>query len=176
MHPLQRLLALGLLATFSAQAAVVYKWVDADGVVHFSDQPVPGSEKIITSAAPHMGTVPGAAPPASVNGQLGSQTPTTQPTVFAIVSPNAEQTFVNEPVPVRLDFQPGASQGEVLTWKLNGQILADQTGTQFTLSNLPRGAYNLSATLVDPNTQETLTSTSVSFNVQQPSELSPQHK
>ena len=31
-------------------AAVIYKWTDADGVVHFSDQAVPGAEKILTSS------------------------------------------------------------------------------------------------------------------------------
>ena len=38
------------LASFAGQAAVVYKWTDSDGVVHFSDQPVPGAEKITTGA------------------------------------------------------------------------------------------------------------------------------
>jgi len=174
MHPLQRLLALGLLATTATQAAVVYKWVDADGVVHYSDQPVPGSEKIVTSAAPgRMGTVPVAAPPPA---QQAPQPPPAAPSVFAIVAPNAEQTFVNEPVPVRLDLQGGSSQSEVLSWTLNGQVLAGQSESQFTLPNLPRGAYNLSATLVDANTQQTIRSTSVTFYVQQPSLLSPQHK
>ncbi|MGP0088234.1 MAG: DUF4124 domain-containing protein, partial [Steroidobacteraceae bacterium] len=50
MHLLRRSLALGLFAAVVAQAAVVYKWTDADGVVHFSDQPEPGAEKIYTSA------------------------------------------------------------------------------------------------------------------------------
>jgi hypothetical protein len=175
MYLLQRLLALGLIASFSAHAAVVYKWVDADGVVHFSDQPVPGSEKVVTSAAPtHMGTVPVAAP--ASGGGPATQAPPALPAVFAIVSPNAQQTFVNESVPVHLDLQPGLAEGETLSWKLNGQELADQTGLQFNLSDLPRGAYNLSATLVDSNTQQTITSTSITFYVQQPSILSPQHK
>jgi hypothetical protein len=175
MHLWQRLLALGLAATFSAQAAVVYKWVDADGVVHFSDQPGPGSEKILTNAAPaRMGTVPVAAP--AGGQQARTEQPPRLPSVFVIASPNAEQTFVNESVPVRLDLQPDLPEGEVVSWKLNDQVLADQTGVQFSLANLPRGAYNLSATLVDPNTQQTLISTSVTFYVQQPSLLSPQHK
>jgi hypothetical protein len=174
MYPLQRLLALGLVATFAAHAAVVYKWVDGDGVVHYSDQPVPGSEKIVTSAAPgRMGTVAVAPPPP---GQQARQRPPAAPAVFAILSPNAEQTFVNEPVPVRLDLQPEPSEDAVLSWSLNGQVLAGQSGSQFTLPNLPRGAYNLSATLVDPNTRQAISSTSVTFYVQQPSLLSPQHK
>jgi len=176
MHLSLRLIVLGLLATFAARAATIYKWVDADGVVHYTDQPVAGSEKIVTSAAPsRTGTVPvtGAAPVGQTTPQAGP----VPPVVFAILSPNPEQTFVNEPVPVRLDFQPGgSSQAEILSWRLNGQLIAEQTGVQFSLPNLPRGAYNLSATLSDSNTQQTIISTSVTFYVQQPSLLSPQHK
>jgi hypothetical protein len=109
-------------------------------------------------------------------GQQARQRPPAAPAVFAILSPNAEQTFVNEPVPVRLDLQPEPSEDAVLSWSLNGQVLAGQSGSQFTLPNLPRGAYNLSATLVDPNTRQAISSTSVTFYVQQPSLLSPQHK
>ena len=50
MHPRKLWLAVSLLTAFTVQAAVVYKWVDADGVVHYSDQASPGAEKIYTSA------------------------------------------------------------------------------------------------------------------------------
>ena len=40
-----RLLGARRRARFRGASAVVYKWIDADGVVHFSDQPVPGAEK-----------------------------------------------------------------------------------------------------------------------------------
>ena len=49
---------LAALAAFAAQAAVIYKWTDADGVVHFSDQPVPGAEKIYTGASNTAESVP----------------------------------------------------------------------------------------------------------------------
>ena len=45
----------GLLAAFAVQAAVVYKWVDTDGVVHYSDQATPGAEKIYTSSSTSAG-------------------------------------------------------------------------------------------------------------------------
>ena len=40
---------LASLAAFAGQAAVIYKWTDAQGVVHYSDQPVPGAQKIYTT-------------------------------------------------------------------------------------------------------------------------------
>ena len=50
MHPRRLWIVLGLLTAVAAQSAVIYKWTDANGVVHYSDQPVPGAEKIITAA------------------------------------------------------------------------------------------------------------------------------
>src|ERR1700688_3800676 len=91
--PLVRLwIALGLIAACAADAAVIYKWTDSDGVVHYSDQAVPGAEKIVTSSG-------------SVNGVGGSTRALADPTtskspptgleykVFAIESPTKEQVF-----------------------------------------------------------------------------------
>ena len=56
MHLRRMWIGLGLFAALAAgvatHAAVVYKWVDADGVVHLSDQPVPGAERIVTESGP----------------------------------------------------------------------------------------------------------------------------
>src|ERR1700733_1931752 len=70
MHPCRSWILVGACASwlvpFAAQALVVYKWTDAQGVVHLSDQPVPGAEKVFTSSAPgHAGIL----------GQTGSAAP-----------------------------------------------------------------------------------------------------
>jgi hypothetical protein len=182
MHLLRRPLALGLVASLLAQAptlgraAVVYKWTDADGVVHFSDQPVPGAEKVYTSSAPSGITVgptggPAAKPPAPTE-------PSGFPySVLAITAPVAEQTFVDEPVPVHLEMEPALQGSHQIVWLLNGKPLDEPpTATGFSLNQLPRGAYVLSAKITDPRTQESQSAASVNFYVQQPSLLMPQHK
>ena len=66
-----------LLVCSVALAATVYRWVDEDGVVHYSDQPHPNAEKLQVHAAqtykPSALDTPaggggggGAAPPAPV--------------------------------------------------------------------------------------------------------------
>ena len=49
MHLARLWIGLGLIAACAAPAAVIYKWTDADGVVHYSDQAVPGAEKITST-------------------------------------------------------------------------------------------------------------------------------
>lgn len=56
----QTLIATGLLLTLltSAQAATIYKWVDTNGVTHFSAEPPAGQNAItVNPSAPRPGSV-----------------------------------------------------------------------------------------------------------------------
>jgi hypothetical protein len=168
-------IAAGLFAAFAASAAVVYKWTDSDGVVHYSDQAVPGAEKIVTSSGSTNGIGGGARPLAvTSNGVPASRLDTT---VLKIGAPAGNQVFFgDEIVPVRLDSALKPNQS--VTWSLNGQPLTDQApdATAFALQGLPRGSYTLSAVVTDLITGASQSTDSVTFYVRQPSELSPQHK
>jgi hypothetical protein len=171
-------LVLGTLAAFAVPAAVVYKWIDSDGVVHYSDQAVPGAEKIYTSSVGKSGTVvplPGS-PNQGAKKAPGKAAEFTQ---FAITSPAAEQTFFgDEVVGVNLALAPALSPTQTVTWHLNGKQLTDQApdATSFVLPRLDRGSYAIAATVTDQATGESQSTPSVTFYVRQPSELSPQHK
>jgi Domain of unknown function (DUF4124) len=179
MHPRTSWLGLSLLAAFAVQAAVVYKWVDADGVVHFSDQPYPGAEKIYTSSpsAAAAGSAPGAAagsrqaPKSAAAGGLGFSE-------FSIASPVNDQTFFGDDViAVHLNLAPGLKPSQSITWHLNGkQLEFPPDAMSFPLPHLDRGAYTLAATVTDQETSESQNSNSVTFYVRQPSALAPQHK
>lgn len=177
MHPRQTWLAIGLLTAVSVQAAVIYKWVDADGVVHYSDQSSPGAEKIVTavsSSAPSQSgarnaSVPSTAPQRAAQGGLNY-------TEFSITSPAAEQTFFGDDVvAVHLSLNPSLRPNQSITWHLNGkQLDFPPNATSFALPRLDRGTYALAATITDQQTSESQTSNSVTFFVRQPSALSPQ--
>jgi len=181
MHPWKPWIVLASLAAFAAQAAVVYKWTDSDGVIHFSDQPVPGAEKIFTasgsstggSVSPARQANPGAPDPPR------NAAPGLNYTQFSITSPVRDQTFFGDDViSAQLALDPGLKPGHTVTWHLNGKQLDDQspTATQITLPHLDRGTYAIAATVTDSATGESLSTDSVNFFVRQPSELGPQHK
>jgi hypothetical protein len=171
-------LVLGCLVAIGAPAAVIYKWVDADGVTHYSDQAVPGAEKIYTAsspsslpAGPRASTVASLQPPKKAAGLNF--------TTFAITSPARDQTFFGEEIiGVSLLLAPELTSDQIVTWHLNGKQLTDQPpdATHFILKNLDRGAYAVAATVTDQKTGESQSTDSVSFFVRQPSELGPQHK
>jgi hypothetical protein len=171
------LILIGALVGFASQAAVIYKWTDADGVVHYSDQAVPGAEKIVTAGtSTYSGTD-------SVRGLSSNNTAVKKPSAPAgfqqlnIGSPRSEQTFFgDEPVPVSLIAVPSLHEGQSVSWTLNGAALEQSpTATSFALQSLARGTYSIGATVTDAG-GETYSVAAVTFYVRQPSELSPQHR
>jgi hypothetical protein len=178
MHLWRLWIALGLFAAFAAGAAVIYKWTDADGVVHYSDQPVPGAEKIVTSAGSANGIGGGASSVAAATPSKGPVSGVDY-SVFAIESPSKEQVFFGDDVvPVRLQLEPELKPNQTITWHLNGRQLDDQApnAVAFAMQTLPRGTYVIAATVTDTASGESKSTDSVTFYVRQPSELAPQHK
>ncbi len=182
MHLCRSWIALGVFAIIAGgldvQAAVVYKWTDPDGVIHFSDQPVPGAERIVTASgsARTGGIQLGANGPAAAKPKPGAATGFTQ---FAITSPAHQETITgNQPVNVHLAVEPVLKTTQAITWFLNGTPLSKQApdATQFTLEDLARGTYVLGATVTDQASGETKSAESVTFYVMRTSLLSPQHK
>ncbi|MFI4890205.1 MAG: DUF4124 domain-containing protein [Steroidobacterales bacterium] len=176
MHLWRPFIAFVVFAALPVLGAVVYKWTDADGVVHFSDQPGPGAEKVTIGQAPLYGTPKqqAATPPKK------AQEPAKAPVVrlgyadIKITSPAAEKTFFDEPIPVNLMLNPGLRQDHMVTWYLNGSPLS-QDAVSFTIPYLDRGAYTLYATITEPATQASTNSDTVTFYVRQPSVLAPQY-
>jgi hypothetical protein len=177
MHLWRPCLALLLFAACAADGAVIYKWTDADGVVHYSDQPVPGAEKIVTSSPTNNGI--GGAVTAIPQSQSPPKSAALAYTQFFIESPAKEQVFFNdELIPIRLMLEPALKPNQTISWHLNGKELDDQppSAVSFTLQSLARGTYVLAATITDSVTGESKTSDSVTFYMRQPSELDNQHR
>src|ERR1700678_1877761 len=185
MHPCRSWILVGACASwllpFAAQAVVVYKWTDAQGVVHFSDQPVPGAEKVLTNSTPEHAGILGqtAAGPTGSSAKPKTDKKTLATANVAIGSPAPEQTFTGEQsVPVSLSVDIDIKPSWTIVWTLNGAQVQGQspTATSFTLTDLTRGVYTIEATVTDPATGESKSADPVTFNVLRPSLLSPQHK
>jgi hypothetical protein len=157
---------------------VVYKWTDSDGVVHYSDQSIPGAEKIFTATSAGAGAA-GRANADPQNPDAKKSASALSYSQFAITSPSAEQTFFgDEIIGVHLALEPGLKADQTITWHLNGRQLDDQgpTTTHFALPHLDRGTYVIAATITDQKTGESMSTDSINFFVRQPSELAPQHQ
>ena len=168
------------LVPFATQAVVVYKWTDAQGVVHLSDQPVPGAEKVLTSSAPgHAGIMGQTTASSTAPAPKPKADKTLSAATIRIASPAPEQTFTGgDSVPVSLSVDGDLKPSWTVVWTLNGAQVQGQTPTTttFALTDLARGVYTIEATVTDVATGETKSAEAVTFNIMRPSLLSPQHK
>src|SRR5437868_2224923 len=150
----RRLLTLISLLASLAVAGTVYKWVDENGVVHYSDQPHPEAQKVDVPPAqtykggasvPAMPTTGPSAPPASSEPASAYQG-------CAISEPAKDQTFTNvDALSVVVRTDPGLRPGDRVYLTLDGQPLngGNPTGSQFTLSPVDRGTHVVQAIVRD---------------------------
>lgn len=175
MHRWRSSILLCSFAACFAYAATVYKWTDADGVVHYSDQPMPGAERVQTAPSPSR-----AGPAASTIAPKPATKPVKQPhlgySVVSIYAPAPEQAFFSEPVTARLNLEPELNPNHTLTWTLNGATVpaAVPNATEITFEQLERGTYTVQATITDQESGESTSSDPVVFYVHMPSVFSPQ--
>ncbi len=164
-------LSIGLFAT-SAAFAQAYKWVDKDGVVHYSDRPIDGAEEI---QLPESNTVrtrriaPRTPSPAEPEEDSNA---TAVYQSLEIRSPAAEETLWNIEaiLNVSLNLSPALKPGHQVRVYFDGkpQLVS---GTNFRLEQVYRGAHNLQAEVIDETGQLLIRCQPSRFYVQQNSVL-----
>jgi hypothetical protein len=158
-------------------AATVYRWVDEDGVVHYSDQPHPNAEKVHVQAVQTYKAGPtdagggGAAQPAPSNA--GS---TATYAGCVIAQPVENQDYPNlESLSIVVRTDPSLHPGDQIFLMLDGAPLnnAQPVGTQFTLSPVERGTHTLQAVVRDGTGALMCQTPAVTFSAHQPSVQNP---
>ena len=164
----------GILLFTGVVFAQAYKWVDEDGVVHYSDRPHPGAEII---------ELPRYSPP-------GRAAPTPRPTVrrpgrdetseedqpakpfsyesLAIATPAPEETLWNieGTLNVTLDVQPALQPGHRVRVYFDGEARM-VNGTSFQIQEVYRGVHNVQAEILDETGKLMIRSLPNRFYVQQ---------
>jgi len=158
-----------------AAAATVYKWVDENGVVHYSDQPHENAEKVPLKA-PQTYTAPKtqSAPMRPFDDRPQKSAPVYQS--CGLSQPAADQVYTNtDTVTAGVTTQPAVRPGDTAVVTLDGQRVpgVPASGGQFTISPVDRGTHSIQVVVVDPTGVTVCSSPAVTFHVQQPSLLSP---
>jgi len=143
---------LGLLVVSSMVAAdPLYKWVDAQGNVHYSDKPQPGAKKIALPKASTFTPPAAAMPPSGSDARRRpDSSDSNQPaeagyTGISISTPANQDTVWNtDTVTVSVAVAPGLESGDSVTITLDGHTQTVQ-GTSATFSGLDRGPHTVTA-------------------------------
>jgi uncharacterized protein DUF4124 len=173
LHGLVALCLLGLSGL--SVATTLYRWVDAQGVVHYSDTPHEGAQVIQISGAqtyhgnssgpPPGGTAP---PPASKKSLPYSSCVITSPTPDSSL-------YAPESVAVSVAVSPGLQEGDQLTVQVDGRQLQSGTedGLNFAIQEPERGDHSISAQVRSPEGLLLCNAPPVTFSVTRPSVNSP---
>jgi len=171
-----RTAAFTLMCIFAAaaSAATIYKWIDENGVTHYSDQPHAGAQKIQVQA---VQTYKAPAQQRTSPNLPRTSAPAGPPYSACVVSrPTSEEMFVNtQTVPASVHVEPGLRPGDRVAVLLDGKPVAAEIplDSPFTLTSVYRGAHSLAVRIEDGTGAIVCQSASVPFNVRQPSVLAP---
>jgi hypothetical protein len=169
-------LAAGILVGAAAARAegvtTLYKWVDADGVTHYSDQPSPGAEEIhVTGAQGYKGAT--AARSAAKPKPLA---PAVTYSTVEITRPQRGETILNPGghIDVSAALEPGLFPGHQLWFVLDGQRQSQAVDSSLT-ATLPisRGTHQVNLLITDEAGREVLGSAPVEFYIRESSIANP---
>lgn len=166
------------LVALQAGAGPAWRWVDADGTVHYSDRPMPGAEQVYlpdsnTAPPPQRAVEPR---PSAQPAPAAPVTESAQYAQLAVSSPTAGETLWNIEGVLSVDVAvaPRVFAGHRLALIVDGEQLTLQpAGTSFTVPEIYRGQHTVQAVILDAAGSAVLRSAPVQFMVQQPSLLNP---
>jgi hypothetical protein len=167
------LAALAMLASSAvAQTITTYRWVDAQGVVHYSDTPQPGAQVIHLQSAQ---TYRAPAAPGATAAAAAAKDADSPYQACAVTQPASEASFfAPDTVPVAVQIAPGLRPGDQLAVTVDGAALNPVAPgrLQYQVNAPERGAHTVNVVVQDGDGKQVCHS-SLTFYVQQPSLLSP---
>ncbi len=168
---------IALVLAFPAAHAEIYKWVDAEGNVHYGDQPdtaaakpmknlpglstyappvVPEKEEGVLEGTPEALTKPAKTKAGTVQGYRS----------ISIVSPEDGGTVRSSPgnVPVFVALAPVLRKGDYLKVIMDGSPLPEKyQGTVINLENVDRGEHKLTVAVYNKQGKKLLQSDTRTF-------------
>lgn len=166
-----RILILCLVFIAPWVMADVYKTVDKDGRVIYTDKPkTENAEKLELR---DLNTLP-SPPPQGLPESAPVSTISTQSTVtdyqLSIMSPRSDVTIPvgQRDLAIAVNLQPALQEGHLLVYFMNGELLEETTMNNIIVKDVPRGTHTLVVEAIDANGQPLGTSAPVIVNVIRP--------
>lgn len=172
---MSRFLRLGcvFLSVATAAPAIadqVYRHVDKDGVVHYSDQPPSKTSKPVK--LPPLQVVSPVALPDSTSTPDRTSKPAPRNIAVSVSSPQPDETFrgVDGTLPVSVSLSPGLPEGYGLFYLLDGnpQNTEAVQASSYTLTGVERGQHLVTVVVVDPRGSEVARSEPVIVHMKPP--------
>jgi len=136
------IILIGLLLLSAQSVATVYRWVDDNGKVHYSDEPKNNAEAVeLNENTQNNMSVP---PPVKHNTAPAAETKINY--TISITTPQQEATVRdnNGDFTVSVSVAPQLPRGVLLTLLIDGVVTVQpQASTEFQLTGINRGEHSL---------------------------------
>ena len=169
------LAVLALSVTASATAAV-YKWVQPDGSVIYSDRAP--DENAAPTELPALQEIKMPPPPppstdTTADNNQSQQTRSEEYTKLTIAEPADNSTFRNNAgqVRVKLELEPALQAGDMVAIILDGKEIGQGKSTAVSLSNIDRGSHTLQAVVKNAQGSTLISASPITFTLQRTSLL-----
>jgi hypothetical protein len=168
-------LALSLVSGV-AVAATVYRWVDAQGIVHYSDQPHPQAQ-VLDVQPKNLVSTPVQSSSSSSSTSTTPAGPDAPPYRCDLIRPENDEVFLNtSTVSARVQIEPQLAANDQIAIAVDGKRLQNQPtrGTEFIIQDVERGTHTIMIAVYDSTGKNQLCTTSTAtFHVRQPSTQAP---
>ncbi|MCW3172074.1 DUF4124 domain-containing protein [Shewanella subflava] len=144
------IILLSLLSISFCSSAAVYRWVDENGKVHYSDEPQPNAE-LVEVKQNTQNTIE--LREAKITSPIEPDDAVAQTTI-TIISPTHEETIRSNEgkFDVTVSVAPKLLRGMFLALFIDGEIKAQpQTSTTFNLEGIYRGEHAIVVKALDQN-------------------------
>lgn len=165
-----------LLCSCAYAETAIYRSVDETGAVLFSDQQLPGAERVIVDVIPGYSPVPVPRDLFDATDETSDEledellTDLSPDYILSIVNPVADESvWINDGnVAVDVLIQPELQQqlGHLVQLTLNGRLVGSPVPTNsFLLQHLDRGSHELMATVIDEQGDTLASSETIVFHL-----------
>lgn len=159
-------------------SAEVYRSVDEDGNVIFSDQPSPGAEEIKIDKIQTIDAPPVKPKPLDTGSEKSRDKNKEAYSKVAILTPTNDESISandgNISVGVSVSPELQTKNGHQVVLFLDGNEVARSTSMKLDLTNLDRGTHTLAVAVMDEKGNEIKRSDTISFTVQRHSVQHPE--
>ena len=169
----------GLTLSLAAQPQEIYRWIDKDGQVHYSDQPGAANAERVILADPNAyesETSFGDYAPAGSAPEDSDADEAAPYESLAIVQPTPDQVFfgADATIVVAAELDGTLRPDHTVVFFVNGNRRPAGSELALELQNLDRGSHFLRAAVLDRNGDQVITSQQITFHVREPSINTPQ--
>jgi hypothetical protein len=166
-----------LLTCPLAFGTTVYKWVDENGVIHYSDQPHENAQKLQVQGVQTYSSRAAATPAPSSEPEANS--PPNPYKGCAVAQPLDQQNLPNaQSVFIRVQSDPVPRPGDRIFITMDGQELngGQATGLSYNVTPIDRGQHTVQAQIRGGGDQVLCQTPAVTFYVQQTNLNSPANR